>query len=348
MFAAWLLPEFVLSLNLLIVEAAVPHFCTSLTMNLTGLFVFCLAYASHGNRVKSIPRRESSSSSPVSLEALSALLKTAKPDAGWQVAGTSLRPGSALKRPTLNSARHTAAVTMQEEATLEEQLKEGLITQEEYDMLSEAVDESEYLAELEKEPEEKKLSKEAADEKSRLSGPTGVEFAPWMKIDPEAIAQAKKDRAARLERLEKERQETDSFRIKMMGDVRDKVLSEEEVELRWQTTDEADNNGFLVQRRKARSDSWETLASYENTPSLRSKGTEGGIYVYLDDDAGKATWVYRIVGENKVGRTVVSQKLVEIESQEELFADYAWIAGLVIAFAGAWFAVSNIDGDVLA
>merc|ERR1719491_181735 len=91
--------------------------------------------------------------------------------------------------------------------TLEMDLKDGLITQEEYDELAGAMTEEEYEAVLEKEEQEEKegMSEQAKKEMNKMKGKGGVEFAPWMKIDPEAIAKAKADRAERKKKLEEEK-----------------------------------------------------------------------------------------------------------------------------------------------
>ena len=71
----------------------------------------------------------------------------------------------------------------------------GRITQEEYDELSTAMTEEEYQAELDSGIlDDEPLSADAAKIMSGMRSESGVEFAPWMKIDAEAIAQAKKER----------------------------------------------------------------------------------------------------------------------------------------------------------
>ena len=99
-----------------------------------------------------------------------------------------------------------------------------------------------------------------------------------------------------------------------------KVLSEDEIELRWETTDEAGNVGFIVQRRAGGQNDFESIASFENFAPLKTKGVQGGVYVYLDADSGlqPGTWVYRIVDCDTGGtKSAMCQKLVEIESREE-------------------------------
>jgi len=322
--------------------------------------VICLACASHGRRVGSVQSRsekESATSQSDQLGALSRLLVASSPDAGWQVTGTGFRGNLAKNKPLFNAHR-TATTRMQEEATLEDQLKEGLITQEEYDMLSSAVSEEEFLAAGGVEADEPELSAEAKIEASRMVSGSGVEWAPWMKIDAEAVASAKKERAARqaAAAAAKENQRTEILELDAQGaevgalaGLKTKILSEEEVELRWDTTklSEGNNLGYIVQRRRGRTDDWETLASHEGNDMLKSKGAGGGLYYYLDDTATIATWIYRIVDENEKGRAVICQKMVEIESKDEVLGQYIITAIVAALFIIAVVGSNTFDGNVL-
>lgn len=51
-----------------------------------------------------------------------------------------------------------------------------------------------------------------------------------------------------------------------------KRVSDDMVELTWKTGNEADNVGFIVSRRAAKTDTWEEIASYKDFPPLNSKG----------------------------------------------------------------------------
>merc|ERR1719313_2341385 len=120
------------------------------------------------------------------------------------------------------------------------------------------------------------------------------------------------------------------------GGLKSTVLSQEEVELRWDTSDEAGNAGFIVQRRRGGGDNFVDIEDYENFAPLRSKGPAGGSYVYLDDTADVGTWVYRILDCDTRGeRSAVCQKLVEVDSvaegQQTLIVGGV-IFGLAIAF----------------
>mmetsp|Transcript_15149 Transcript_15149/g.46231 ORF Transcript_15149/g.46231 Transcript_15149/m.46231 type:complete len:277 (-) Transcript_15149:723-1553(-) len=191
---------------------------------------------------------------------------------------------------------------------------------------AEEMSEEEYLAELEREQADDSLSPEAKKVYWNMRSESGVEFAPWMKVDPEAIARAEAERKARKERQMAAAKELDTLSIDPQaaelgagGGLKSKIISEDEVELKWSTGNEEGNAGFIVQRRKGGSDSFEDLATFENFAPLKSKGVDGGSYTYLDDTVPTpGTWVYRILDCDTTGkRSAVCQKLVEIDSQSE-------------------------------
>lgn len=240
--------------------------------------------------------------------------------------------GVAMSRPVLAFPRMQA-----EFPTLEEELEAGKISQEEYDALmgGEAMSEDEYQAEQQAESTE--MSDEAKRVMKGMTSASGVEFAPWMKVDAEAIARAKREREARKAKAAANALKSDSMLIDPQaaelgagGGLKSKVLGEEEVELRWDTTDEAGNAGFIVQRRRGGAADFADLESFESFAPLRSKGPNGGSYVYLDDSAGTGTWVYRILDCDASGeRSAVCQKLVEIESKDE--QQFTIVVGAAIA-----------------
>ena len=218
--------------------------------------------------------------------------------------------------------------------------KEAGMSEEEYIKtmgFDEAIDEADYEEEVAEEPEE--MSAEAAKIMSGMRSSSGVEFAPWMKVDAEKIAKAKKEREERKARqaaaavdLRGDTMLIDpqAAELGAGGGLKSKVLSEEEVELRWSTQDEAGNKGFVVQRRRGGQQAFDDLASFEGFAPLRTKGPAGGDYVYLDDTADVGTWVYRIVDcDANDRRSAVCQKLVEIDSKSE--ATFTVVVGAVIA-----------------
>ena len=119
----------------------------------------------------------------------------------------------------------------------------------------EAMSEEEYMAQQAQEPKVEELSPDAQRVYRGMRSSTGVEFAPWMKVDAEKIAAAKKAREERKARSISKSQDQmlmdpQAAELGAGGGLKSKVLSEEEVELRWSTGDETGNLGFIVQRRK--------------------------------------------------------------------------------------------------
>merc|ERR1711924_518954 len=131
---------------------------------------------------------------------------------------------------------------------------------------------------------------------------------------------AEKMRAARKARKEREAKSLDGVEIDPQaaelggGGLKSKVISEEEIELSWATDNEADNKGYIVQRRPGGTKEFENIASFESFAPLRSKAVAGGSYKYLDDSVpSTGTWVYRVVDKDSQGKmTAVAQKLVEV------------------------------------
>jgi hypothetical protein len=213
----------------------------------------------------------------------------------------------------------------------------------------EEMTEEEYMAELaaQQQVEEtgEDLSEEAARVKRGMTSATGVEFAPWMKVDAEAIAKAKKEREERKRRsqaagaVDSIQIDPQAAEMNAASGLKAKTLSEEEVELKWDTGDETGNAGFIVQRRRGGQEAFENLASFETFAPLRTKGPQGGTYIYLDDTAGVGTWVYRIIDcDTKGVKSGICQKLVEIESgaeQTQTLVIGGAIAGLALVLVAA-------------
>jgi len=228
----------------------------------------------------------------------------------------------------------------------------------------EAMSEEEYEAELALEEQAKQdaLGGKAVQEEENLLAPGEAERikaeikkrAPWMDIDPEAIARAKRDRENR--KKEQAMKSVDAMNIdpqaaemNAASGLKSKVLGEDEVELRWETADEVGNEGFIVQRRPGGQSDFVTIATYDKFAPLKTKGPGGGQYVYLDSESGlrPGSWVYRIVDCDTSGdKSAMCQKLVEIESKDEQTQTIvvgALIATLALVFVGAGIFIDPIQ-----
>merc|ERR1719487_2957486 len=98
-----------------------------------------------------------------------------------------------------------------------------------------AMDEDEYEQE-----QEQQLSAAAQKVVNNMKSSTGVEFAPWMKVDAEKIAKAKQEREERKARSAANALKSDAMLLDPQaaelgagGGLMSKVLSEDEIELRW-------------------------------------------------------------------------------------------------------------------
>ena len=241
---------------------------------------------------------------------------------------TALNVGAPVLRSSLPAMRRPFPVMEEEEEAM---------TEEEYEAML-AAESSAPVATAPPPPAKEEEDLLSPEEVARIKRKI-ESYAPWMDVDPEAIARAKK---AREDRKNQAPTQVDAMSLDPQAaelgaasGLQSKVLSEDEIELRWETTDEAGNVGFIVQRRAGGENDFESIASFENFAPLKTKGVQGGVYVYLDADSGlqPGTWVYRIVDCDTSGvRSAMCQKLVEIESKDEQMATFV-VGGLIFALA---------------
>jgi len=187
---------------------------------------------------------------------------------------------------------------------------------------------------------------------SNLRNDKGVDYAPWMNIsadDEQKIRQLMKEKAeARRKRQEQEKDVSgnlflDSQAQELSGTGLNYKFIDGSVELEWATKSETNTKGFLVKRRPAKTNDYTVIASYKDWGPLTSKGGEGGIYRYLDDDVTPGGWVYRITEcDNSGNEADLCQCLIELQTEDEqragliagigfgVFAVGAVVAGLVL------------------
>ena len=122
------------------------------------------------------------------------------------------------------------------------------------------------------------------------------------------------------------------------------VLSEDEVELTWSTDDEEANRGFLVERKAVGYSDWDEVASYQSWSPLKSKGTLGGAYSYIDATVSEGEWLYRIVAEQSDNsRAIVCQVGVSVENSGQQLQTKLVVGGFAALVLGALAAGALLD-----
>jgi hypothetical protein len=189
---------------------------------------------------------------------------------------------------------------------------------------------------------------------SNLRNEKGVEYAPWMRVtaeDEERIRMTMRDKAeARRRRKDEEAGVRGSLLMDSQAQelsgtgLRYKVLNGNDVELEWATSREANTRGFIVKRRPAKTSSFDVLASYQSYGPLASKGKEGGLYRFLDEDVPPGGWVYRVTEcENSGSENDLSQCLVDIQTAEEQRGGLIAAVALALVAVGAVVAATVLD-----
>ena len=171
-------------------------------------------------------------------------------------------------------------------------------------------------------------------------------------VDEDAVAAARAMRGyeTRRERIAlEEKQGTinilDAASSELTGlGLKAKVLSEDEVELTWSTDDEEANRGFLVERKAVGYSDWDEVASYQSWSPLKSKGTLGGAYSYIDATVSEGEWLYRIVAEQSDNsRAIVCQVGVSVENSGQQLQTKLVGGGFAALVLGALAAGALLD-----
>jgi len=188
---------------------------------------------------------------------------------------------------------------------------------------------------------------------SNLRNANGVDYAPWMKMtaeDEKKIQQVMKEKAeARRKRQAQEKSVSgnlyfDSQAQELSGTGLTTKIIDGEVELEWATRSETNTKGFIVKRRPAKTEEFDVIASYEDWGPLLSKGSEGGVYRFLDTTSTPGGWVYRISEADNNGNVAdLCQCLVEVQTEDE--QKQALIAGVGIGVLGVAAVVAGLVLD---
>lgn len=189
---------------------------------------------------------------------------------------------------------------------------------------------------------------------SNLRNSNGVEYAPWMNISPEQESEIKTMMKQKAEARRKRKDQEAGVQGALLmdsqaqelsgGGLNIKVVSDNEVELTWATSSEASTKGFAIKRRAARTEDFETIASWESWGPLASKGVDGGKYSFLDDKIYPGGWVYRITEcETSGAENDICQALVDVETADEQRGAVFAAVGIVILGIGALAAGVMLD-----
>eukprot|EP00640_Fibrocapsa_japonica_P002329 CAMPEP_0113934476 /NCGR_PEP_ID=MMETSP1339-20121228/1802_1 /TAXON_ID=94617 /ORGANISM="Fibrocapsa japonica" /LENGTH=277 /DNA_ID=CAMNT_0000936295 /DNA_START=69 /DNA_END=902 /DNA_ORIENTATION=- /assembly_acc=CAM_ASM_000762 len=192
------------------------------------------------------------------------------------------------------------------------------------------------MTEEEKEEFKADVERTAKKLKYGTTSPSGVKYAPWMDIDEEAVQMAiaaRKSEVAQRKKSVRGALAIDPQAGELSGLGLKTKLMGDEVQLSWSTSDETNNVGFIVQRRRGGQEEFDVIASYEDWAPLNTKGPKGGDYSFVDDSGLETgSWVYRISDCDTAGnKNDICQALVEIEDESSVLVNkVALVAGIAL------------------
>eukprot|EP01039_Chlorochromonas_danica_P001271 gene1271-1387_t len=186
----------------------------------------------------------------------------------------------------------------------------------------------------ENETEEETMARLRRKARSRMYNEKGVPFAPWMvkQIDEDTMVRLLYEDEKGLRKSKKPRTTLDRGEIESSEGLRYRMAGNQ-VELGWATNGEADNRGFVVEKRPSYGGDWMEVASFNEVSQLQTKGPQGGRYRYTDPSTSGGSWIYRIKDVDSSGNiNVLCQSFVEVqtaqESKSQLVAGIALVAVL--------------------
>jgi hypothetical protein len=150
-----------------------------------------------------------------------------------------------------------------------------------------------------------------------MKSATGVELAPWLRVDAEAVVKARREQEKKEEEFRKNQQ------LEIAGNIPktlrlSQLRGAPDVRIQWDSIDVPDLAGYEIQRTLEGEGGWETVASYDKTKSLRADFVvnNGGAYEYTDEALPYQGVQYRVLAIEENGMRIgVSQNLIEV-SQE--------------------------------
>jgi len=173
----------------------------------------------------------------------------------------------------------------------------------------------------------------------------GVAYAPWVsqQLDEDAIIDMliKKEEGGKFE--PSKTSILDRGEIESSEGMRWR-MQDNQVQLAWGTGGEADNKGFIVEKRPSYGGDFQEIATFEEIAGLISKGTGGGRYGYTDPSTAAGSWIYRVQDCDSEGKkNVLCQCFVEVQTEKEQgqqIAVAAAFGAFLVAAAAAGFALN--------
>ena len=175
----------------------------------------------------------------------------------------------------------------------------------------------------------------------------GVAYAPWVsqQIDEDAIIRdlIKKEKFSAEGKNKKQTSILDRGEIVGSEGMKWR-MSANQVQLAWSTGGEADNKGFIVEKRPSYGGDFQEIGSFQEVSGLKSAGASGGKYVYTDPSSAAGSWIYRVQDCDDTGKkNVLCQCFVEVQTESENKAQMGVLVGLVGILAAAAAAGSLLD-----
>lgn len=189
--------------------------------------------------------------------------------------------------------------------------------------------------------------KEKAAKLGKISSETGnKQFAPWMSFteeDERKLRGILREKAIAARKQRSSMRDSTNQELSGTG-LQYKVVNGNEVELEWATGSEKNTKGFILKRRAAKTENFDVLADYKSYGPLASKGADGGMYRYIDQDVAPGGYVYRVTEVEKNGsENDLSQCLVDIQTESEQKLQVVALAGFALVAAAALAAGILLD-----
>eukprot|EP01031_Cornospumella_fuschlensis_P025538 gene25539-30834_t len=198
---------------------------------------------------------------------------------------------------------------------------------------------------VENETDEEMMERLRKKARKRMYNEKGVAYAPWMDktIDVETMAKLMFEEEKGIKKSKGKKTTLDRGEIDTAEGMRYRTVGNQ-VELGWVTSGEADNQGFIVEKRPSYGGEFREVASYRDSALLASKGPEGGKYKFLDPTTSQGAWIYRVKDCDRSNNiNVLCQAFVEVQTEKESKTQAAIAVGFVAVLATLFAVGYSLD-----